>query len=86
MIGEGESLHDTDGPSKLDQAKEAVQAATRTVKETTQSIADAIEAGRRPVTPLDHLARWTRTAPLHAVTVAFLAGVLLGGHRCQQRR
>ena len=44
MIGEGEPLQDTDGPSKLDQAKEAVQAASQTVKETTQSVADAIEA------------------------------------------
>ena len=46
MIGEGEPLQDTDGSSKLDQAKDAVQAATQTVKETTQSVADAIEAGR----------------------------------------
>jgi hypothetical protein len=27
------------------------------------------------------LARWAREAPLHAVTVAFLVGVLLGRHR-----
>ena len=75
MIGEGDPLQNTDGPSKLDQAKEAVQAATQTVKETTQSVADAIEAGRRPGAPLDRLARWAREAPLHAVTVAFLVGV-----------
>jgi hypothetical protein len=41
MIGEA-----IEGPNKLDQAKEAVQAATQTVKETTQSVADAVEAGR----------------------------------------
>jgi hypothetical protein len=35
MIGEGPQ--DTDGPGKLDQAREAVQAATQTVKETTRS-------------------------------------------------
>jgi hypothetical protein len=46
MISEGEPLQNTDGPSKLDQAKEAVQEATQMVKETTQSVADAIEAGR----------------------------------------
>src|SRR5450631_1993322 len=39
--GIGEPLQDTGGPSKLDQAKEAVQAATETVKETTQSVAKA---------------------------------------------
>ena len=65
-----------DGPGKLDQAKEAVQAATQTVKETTQSV--AVEAGRQPGAPLDRLARWAQEAPLHAVTVAFLVGVLLG--------
>jgi hypothetical protein len=27
------------------------------------------------------LARWAREAPLHAVTVAFLVGVLLGHRR-----
>jgi hypothetical protein len=78
MISEG-----IDGPNKLDQAKEAVQAATQTVKETTQSVADAIEAGRHPgaPAPLDRLARWAQEAPLHAVTVAFLVGVLLGRRR-----
>ena len=81
MIGEGEPLQNTDGPSKLDQAKEAVQAATQTVKETTESVAGAIEAGRQPGAPLDRLACWAREAPLHAVTVAFLVGVLVGGRR-----
>jgi ElaB/YqjD/DUF883 family membrane-anchored ribosome-binding protein len=81
MIGEGETLQDTDGPSKLDRAKEAVQTATQTVKETTQSVADAIEAGRQQGAPLDRLARWAREAPLQAVTVAFLVGVLLGRRR-----
>ena len=76
MTGEG-----IDGPNKLDQAKEAVQAATQTVKETTQSLADAVEAGRQPDAPLDRLARWARETPLHAITVAFLVGVLLGRGR-----
>ena len=71
----------TDGASKLDQAKEAVQAATETVRETTQSVANAIDAGRKPGAPLDRLARWAREAPLHAVTVAFLVGVLAGRRR-----
>jgi ElaB/YqjD/DUF883 family membrane-anchored ribosome-binding protein len=73
MIGEH-----IDGPGKLDQAKEAVQAATQTVKETTQSVADAVEASRQPGAALDRLARWAQEAPLHAVTVAFLFGILLG--------
>ena len=58
MIGER-----IDGPGKLDEAKEAVQAATQTVKETTQSVADAVDAGRQPGAPLDRLARWAQEAP-----------------------
>jgi hypothetical protein len=81
MIGEGEPLQDTVGPSKLDQAKEAVQAAAQTVRETTQSVADAVERGRQPGAPLDRLAGWTREAPLHALAVAFLMGVMLGRRR-----
>jgi ElaB/YqjD/DUF883 family membrane-anchored ribosome-binding protein len=77
MIGEDID----DGPNKVDQAKEAVQAATQTVKETTQSVADAIEAGRHRDPPLDRLARWAQEAPLRAVAVAFLVGVLLGRRR-----
>ncbi len=65
-------------PSKLDQATEAVQSAAQVVKETTRSVADAIEAGRKPAS---RLARWTREAPLHALAVAFMAGVLLGRRR-----
>jgi len=38
-----------DGPSKLDQGTDAVQAATERAKETTRSVADAINAGRRSV-------------------------------------
>ena len=81
MIGEDRPPQGTDGPSKLDQATDAVQAATQTVKETTRSVADAIEAGRQPGAPLDRLARWAREAPLHAVTIAFLVGVLVGRRR-----
>ena len=77
MIGEGEPLDTTTvGPTKLDQAKEAVQAAAETVKETTQSFAKAIDTGRHPGAPLDRLARWTRKAPLQSLAVAFLAGML----------
>jgi hypothetical protein len=78
MTGERESLQDMEDASKLDQAKEAVQAATNTVKATSQTIADAIDAGRNP---LDRMAHWAREAPLHSIAVAFLLGALLGGRR-----
>lgn len=53
MIGEGEPLDDTaaSGPAKLEQATEAVQAAAATVRKTTHSVADAIEAGRQTMQP-----------------------------------
>jgi ElaB/YqjD/DUF883 family membrane-anchored ribosome-binding protein len=81
MIGEGEPLRTAEGPSKLDEAKEAVQSTAKIVKATTQRIGEAIDAGRRPGAPLDRLANWTREAPLHAVAVAFLVGVVLGRRR-----
>jgi hypothetical protein len=81
MIGEGKPLNVPDSRSKLDHAKEAVQAASRTVKETTQSVTDAIEAGRRPGAPLDRLAQWTREAPLPALALAFMLGVLIARRR-----
>jgi ElaB/YqjD/DUF883 family membrane-anchored ribosome-binding protein len=81
MIGEGEPLRDSNGASKLDQAKEAVQSVSDTVRVTTRTIGDAIEAGRQPGAPLDRLAEWAREAPLHALAVAFLVGVVLGRRR-----
>jgi hypothetical protein len=81
MIGEGEPLRDTNGASKLDQAKEAVQSVSDTVRVTTRTIGNAIEAGRQPGAPLDRLAEWAREAPLHALAVAFLVGVVLGRRR-----
>jgi hypothetical protein len=74
MIGEGEPLQNTDGPSKLDLAKEAVQAATQTVKETTQSVADAIEAGRRPGAPLGSLGSRSASARGHCSVPGRFAG------------
>ena len=50
--------------SQLDKATEAVHDATEAVQATTQSIAGAIEEGRRPGL-LDQLARLTREAPSH---------------------
>ena len=81
MIGEGEPLNATIGPNKLDRAKEAVQAVSQTVKETSQSIADAIEARRQAGAPLDRLAHWTREAPLQALAVAFLFGIAIARRR-----
>jgi ElaB/YqjD/DUF883 family membrane-anchored ribosome-binding protein len=78
MIGEGEPLQNSNGATKLERAKEAVQSATETVRATTQSVADAIDAGRQPGAPLDRLAEWAKGAPLQALAVAFVVGVMVG--------
>jgi hypothetical protein len=81
MIGEGEPLHTTDAPSILGEAVEAVQTTTEAVAATTKKFAEKIDAARRPGAPLDRLANWAREAPLHALLVAFLAGVVVGRRR-----
>jgi hypothetical protein len=53
----------------LDQAAQAFRAASRRVNE-------AIEAVQEPGMPLDLLARFARQAPLQALAVAFLVGVI----------
>jgi hypothetical protein len=58
----------------FDQAAQAFLAASQRVNE-------AIEAIQEPGMPLDRLSRWTRQAPLQALAVAFLVGVLLTRRR-----
>jgi hypothetical protein len=77
MIGESERLAAT----KIDQVKEAVEAAAETVRDATQSIANAIDAGHRRGALLDRVARWARDVPLHALVTAFLIGALVGRGR-----
>jgi hypothetical protein len=81
MVSHDDKVLDDGGPGKLDQAKEAVQTAADTVRATSSTIAGAIEAGRQPGEPLDRLARWAREAPIHAVLVAFLVGMVMGRRR-----
>jgi hypothetical protein len=81
MIGEGEPLLDTAVQGKVDRAKETVQTAAQTVRETTQSLAESLERDRGPGAPLDRLAHWAREAPLHALAVAFLLGAMIGRRR-----
>ncbi|GIQ74114.1 hypothetical protein ACVIGA_001819 [Bradyrhizobium sp. USDA 3240] len=76
-----EPVQDTGGPSTINKATEAVQAVTNTVRDTTRTLANAIESGRQPGRPLDRLAHWAREAPLQALSVAFLFGVLFGRRR-----
>jgi hypothetical protein len=60
--------------SVTDQAAEAFRSAS-------QRINQAIEAISEPGMPLDTVSRLTRQAPLQALAVAFLVGVLLTRRR-----
>jgi hypothetical protein len=60
--------------SLADQAAQAFRSASQRVNE-------AIEAVQEPGMPLDVLARATRQAPLQALAVAFLVGVLVTRRR-----
>ena len=63
------------GPiNPLDQAARGFRSASRRVNE-------AIAVVQEPGMPLEVLARFTRQAPLQALAVAFLVGVLVTGRR-----
>jgi hypothetical protein len=70
-----------EAPTMLDKATEAVHDATEAVQATTQSVAGAIEAGRRPGGFLDELARLARKAPLQYLGIAFLVGFMVARRR-----
>ena len=72
---------ENEGSSILSKTTEAVRDAAEAVQATTHSIADAVEAGRRPGAPLDQLARLTRRAPFQSLAIAFLLGVLFARRR-----
>lgn len=48
MIGEGEPFETLDGPSKLEQAKDAVLSATETAQEAAAAVARAVDDARQP--------------------------------------
>jgi hypothetical protein len=70
-----------DPRSVLDKATDAVLDVTEAVQTTTDSIAGAIEDSRRPGGMLNQLARLTREAPLGALAVAFLIGIIFARRR-----
>lgn len=75
------TIRENDPLSMLDKATEAVRDATEVVQATSQSIAGAIEASRRPGRVLDQLTRFTRHAPLGSLAIAFLVGLMFARRR-----
>ena len=78
MVNESEASS-ADVQSVLSKTTHAVREAAEAVQTTTQSIADAVEAGRRPGAPLDRLARLTREAPLQSLAIASMIGLIVAG-------
>jgi hypothetical protein len=75
------TIGESDPPTALDKATDAVRGATEAVQATSESIAGAIEAGRRPGGLLDQLARFTREAPLRSLAIAFVFGLTFARRR-----
>ena len=51
------------------------------IQVATSAVSDAIETGRRPGMPLDVLVRAVREAPLAALGIAFLLGMVFASPR-----
>jgi hypothetical protein len=51
------------------------------IKTATGAVSDAIEAGREPGMPLDVVAKAVREAPLAALAIAFMVGVVFARPR-----
>jgi hypothetical protein len=70
-----------DPRSSLNKATDAVLNVTEAVQTTTDSIAGVIEDSRRPGGTLNQIARLTREAPLGALAIAFLIGIMFARRR-----
>jgi hypothetical protein len=55
--------------------------AARAFRSASQRLNDAIEAIQEPGMPLDALGRFARQAPLQALTISFLVGMLVARRR-----
>jgi hypothetical protein len=55
--------------------------AAQSFRSASQRINEVIDAAQQPGMPLDRLARFTIQAPLQALAVAFLVGVILTRRR-----
>lgn len=58
-----------------------VSQVTETFKAASRQVNDAIDRARRPGMPLDILAARVREAPLAAVAIAFLLGIVVARRR-----
>ena len=65
----------------IEPIRSASDQVARAFRSASQRVNEAIDAVQEPGMPLDTLSRWTRQAPLQALAVAFLVGVLFTRRR-----
>jgi hypothetical protein len=65
--------------ARIEHASEAIRDMAHGMKENAAALASGSRAASQPLA--DRLARMTRAAPLHALAITFLLGVLLGRRR-----
>lgn len=72
---------ESDAKRMLDHAIDVVREAEETVQTTSESIAGALQKGRRGSGVLDQLSRFTRDAPLRSLALAFGVGLMIARRR-----
>ena len=75
-----DALNATDGEAAAP-TKSAVDQATELFRFASKKVDEAIDAVQESGMPLDIISRWARQAPLQALAVAFLVGVMTARRR-----
>jgi hypothetical protein len=60
-----------------DRTHKVIRETSETVRDAARQVKQAVEAGERPGRPLDIVRQMTREAPVTALIVAFLLGVVI---------
>jgi hypothetical protein len=74
-------LHE--GLDPVPQPKSPVSVLSDAMKEASNLIGDAIDAGREPGRPLSILSNITKEAPLGSLLIAFMLGIAFGRRRAR---
>jgi hypothetical protein len=70
-----------EGLDPVRKKRSAFAEAAAVARDVAASVGDAIETGRKPGMPLSVLSNVTREAPLGALMIAFLLGVIVARRR-----
>jgi len=59
------------------ETKSTIDQATETIQSATRRVGEVVDAARQPDMPLDVLTKLVRQAPLPALGIAFLIGIII---------